>query len=284
MQAAIWKNLPSLRNPLYPFPQFASIHSTPISLAKWKSKWDDKGERTSRKPSKTYIRYAVRQKRAEAKKALKDFLLYGKSSKFHVQDEDLYWCADGISSRNANVENGSFGFDSIPRSRKSGKSKPYSSSYSGKAKHGGSKRWQNGQTYYDEDDCGHPETIFEAVFGGHKGFTWSYASRENFHFNHSTSGSEWSNRTRWEKAWKRVWNDSDVYDDSTNVGSHSDRVTLGLPPTGPLKLEDVKSAYHASALKWHPDKHQGPSQAMAAEKFKHCVNAYNSLSNALKAA
>ncbi|XP_038987719.1 uncharacterized protein LOC103699931 isoform X2 [Phoenix dactylifera] len=250
MQAAMWKSLPSLRNPLYPFPHFASFHSTPISLAKWKSKWDDKGERTSRKPSK---------------------------------DEDLYWCADGISSRNANVENGSHGFDSIPRSRKSGKSKPYSSSCSGKGKHGGSKRWQNSQSYYDEDDYGHPETIFEAVFGGHKGFTWSYASWQNFHFNYSTSRSERSNESRWEKAWKRVWSERDVYDD-LDVGSHSDRATLGLPPTGPLKLDDVKSAFHASALKWHPDKHQGPSQAMAEEKFKLCVNAYNSLCNALKAA
>lgn len=102
--------------------------------------------------------------------------------------------------------------------------------------------WQNSQSYYGEDDCGHPETIFEAVSGGHKGFTWSHASWENFHFNYSTSGCEWSNESRWEKAGKRVWNESDVYDNASDVGSHSDRVTLGLPPTGPLKLDDVKSA------------------------------------------
>ncbi|PNX79985.1 heat shock protein binding, partial [Trifolium pratense] len=42
--------------------------------------------------------------------------------------------------------------------------------------------------------------------------------------------------------------------------SSSDRTILGLPPTGPLKIEDVKIAYHLSALKRHPDKHQGPSQ------------------------
>ncbi|KAK9949966.1 hypothetical protein M0R45_005473 [Rubus argutus] len=51
-----------------------------------------------------------------------------------------------------------------------------------------------------------------------------------------------------------------------------------------LKTEDVKKAFHLSALKWHPDKHQGPSQEMAAEKFKLCVNAYSSLCNALSAA
>ncbi|KAL5145889.1 hypothetical protein HKD37_06G015830 [Glycine soja] len=65
------------------------------------------------------------------------------------------------------------------------------------------------------------------------------------------------------------------------LGSCSDRTVLGLPPTGPLKIEDVKNAFQLSALKWHPDKHQGPSQAMAEEKFKLCVNAYKTLCNAL---
>ncbi|ERN12959.1 hypothetical protein AMTR_s00040p00015720 [Amborella trichopoda] len=54
--------------------------------------------------------------------------------------------------------------------------------------------------------------------------------------------------------------DSDSDEDSCVVGSYSDRITLGLPSSGPLKIEDVKNAFRASALKWHPDKHQGPSQ------------------------
>ncbi|RZC07614.1 hypothetical protein D0Y65_014744, partial [Glycine soja] len=62
---------------------------------------------------------------------------------------------------------------------------------------------------------------------------------------------------------------------------HMQGTVLGLPPTGPLKIEDVKNAFQLSALKWHPDKHQGPSQAMAEEKFKLCVNAYKTLCNAL---
>ncbi|KAK7316980.1 hypothetical protein RJT34_00835 [Clitoria ternatea] len=66
-----------------------------------------------------------------------------------------------------------------------------------------------------------------------------------------------------------------------HLGSGSDRTILGLPPTGPLKIEDVKNAFRLSALKWHPDKHQGPSQAIAEEKFKLCVNAYKTLCNAL---
>jgi len=41
--------------------------------------------------------------------------------------------------------------------------------------------------------------------------------------------------------------------------------------------------FRASALKWHPDKHQGDSQTMASEKFKSCVEAYKSLSDAFGA-
>uniref|UniRef100_A0A453DJH8 J domain-containing protein n=1 Tax=Aegilops tauschii subsp. strangulata TaxID=200361 RepID=A0A453DJH8_AEGTS len=43
-------------------------------------------------------------------------------------------------------------------------------------------------------------------------------------------------------------------------------------------------SFRASALRWHPDKHPGSSQAVAEEKFKLCVNAYNSLCTVLKAA
>ncbi|KAJ6296971.1 hypothetical protein OIU78_022653 [Salix suchowensis] len=75
--------------------------------------------------------------------------------------------------------------------------------------------------------------------------------------------------------------DSESDNASYSVGSHSDRTILGLPLTGPLKIEDVKNAFRLSALKWHPDKHQGASQAAAGERFKLCVDAYKSLCDAL---
>ncbi|XP_072992909.1 uncharacterized protein [Typha latifolia] len=272
MQAASWKNITVSRNHLYSSPQFADFHSTPITLAKWKSKWDYKGERNGQKPSKTYIRYAVRQKRAEAKKALKDYLLYGKSSDLHFQDE------------NVNCPSDSHGSDNIPRFRSYGKSRLHDSSHSGKGKNSGSKYWQKRQCFYDfynENEFVHPEMIFEAVFSRHRGYTWSYTSAGNFHFNNSTSGFRWTDESRWEKARKRFWHENDD-DESTNVGSHAHRAALGLPLTGQLNLDDVKCAFRASALKWHPDKHQGSSQAMAEEKFKLCVNAYNSLCSDLR--
>lgn len=61
----------------------------------------------------------------------------------------------------------------------------------------------------------------------------------------------------------------------------SERVALGLDASGPLKIEDVKHAYRACALKWHPDRHQGSSKAVAEEKFKHCSAAYQSLCDKL---
>ncbi|XP_072992911.1 uncharacterized protein [Typha latifolia] len=239
MQAASWKNITVSRNHLYSSPQFADFHSTPITLAKWKSKWDYKGERNGQKPSK---------------------------------DE------------NVNCPSDSHGSDNIPRFRSYGKSRLHDSSHSGKGKNSGSKYWQKRQCFYDfynENEFVHPEMIFEAVFSRHRGYTWSYTSAGNFHFNNSTSGFRWTDESRWEKARKRFWHENDD-DESTNVGSHAHRAALGLPLTGQLNLDDVKCAFRASALKWHPDKHQGSSQAMAEEKFKLCVNAYNSLCSDLR--
>ncbi|KAJ6744409.1 CHAPERONE DNAJ-DOMAIN SUPERFAMILY PROTEIN-RELATED [Salix purpurea] len=44
---------------------------------------------------------------------------------------------------------------------------------------------------------------------------------------------------------------------------------------------DHACSFRLSALKWHPDKHQGASQAAAGERFKLCVDAYKSLCDAL---
>lgn len=273
MQAAAikWKRIQKFGSPLKPSTSlllfFSQFHSTPASLVKWQSKWDiGKGEGSNQQPSKTYIRYAVRQKRADAKRALKNLLLNGKPSKHYFQDEKLAWGAEEIGSRRKECSH-----SRLKKSKRSESSRT------------GSKRWQNKKSFYnDEGDYQQPEPKFSASFAGYRCYTWSYESWESSNFQSSTSGFEWREDSKWEKARKRAWNESGVENASTNVGSYSHRVALGLPPTGPLKLDDVKSAYRASALKWHPDKHQGPSQAIAGEKFKRCVDAYNSLSNALK--
>ncbi|XP_024517524.1 uncharacterized protein LOC9651957 isoform X3 [Selaginella moellendorffii] len=65
------------------------------------------------------------------------------------------------------------------------------------------------------------------------------------------------------------------------VGQRSDRLALGLPPAGSLTMEQLKAAFRASALKWHPDRHQGSTKETAEEKFKMCGNAYRALCSAL---
>lgn len=94
-------------------------------------------------------------------------------------------------------------------------------------------------------------------------------------------GSSWTFR-HWEKRSEWTGNfdgnsRTESQDKSFTLGTFADRKILGLPTTGHLKIEDVKAAFRSSALKWHPDRHQGSSQAAAEEKFKHCVDAYKSL-------
>ncbi|KAL6993043.1 hypothetical protein U1Q18_011163 [Sarracenia purpurea var. burkii] len=141
------------------------------------------------------------------------------------------------------------------------------------------KFWQE---RLSDDFDEHHETMFQAAFGN-RWYTWSFKSWESY-FQKSTNGFEWRDNSNWTNGRNREWqNASDIEsdDESCMVGSSSDRTILGLPPKGPLKMEDVKNAFRLSALKWHPDKHQGPSQVMAEEKFKLCVNAYKSLCNVL---
>lgn len=259
MQVPKWRNLLTLRNSFFPSAHFALFHSTPVSLAKWKNKWNTaagQGENQSKK----YIRYATRQKRADEKKALKG-LLSNTSCKVSFQDQDMTWTADGDEE------------DMRQHAKKS--------SRKARPRHNGNKRRKRKESFSTDYDV-HPETIFQATFGN-RCFTWTFRSWEDSNFQNHTYGFEWrdgSNQTSNRREWKTSEADTDD-DEAVAVGSYADRTTLGLPPRGPLKMEDVKNAFRASALKWHPDKHQGPSQAAAEEKFKLCVNAYKSLCNAL---
>lgn len=59
---------------------------------------------------------------------------------------------------------------------------------------------------------------------------------------YSTSGFEWREHSNRTNKWKSASDIESDDDDSCYVGSSSDRTTLGLSPTGPLKIEDVKNA------------------------------------------
>ncbi|KAL7197342.1 hypothetical protein ACSBR2_019977 [Camellia fascicularis] len=136
----------------------------------------------------------------------------------------------------------------------------------------------SGNFHFCKDDID-VETIFRSSFGGNRHFYWSFVDED---FSRWRSSSGYSNRTSWN--WRH--GDEEDYDSSTESDSSesdlaSDRLALGLSAYGPLKLEDVKNAYRVCALKWHPDRHQGSSKAVAEEKFKACSTAYQSLCDKL---
>ncbi|XP_068658578.1 uncharacterized protein [Aristolochia californica] len=271
MQVNGWKNLLILRNSLSSYCPSELFHSTPACHAKWKSKWNN--DAAEQQPSK----------RADAKKALKDILYNSSSyrrSNNSFQGVDFNRVFEETGNRNGGKKH------KQARSKQSGKGSKACRSF-----HGGHKHRQRKDGFvsdYDED----PKTFFEATFGG-RCFTWSFRPSEDHPFRSSTYGFQLKNDgSNWAKSNTRYWGSSDETDETDNteddedeqlcsIGSSTDRTVLGLPPTGSLKLEDVKSAFHAAAMKWHPDKHEGPYQKMAAEKFKLCVDAYESLRKAL---
>ncbi|KAF3440525.1 hypothetical protein FNV43_RR18809 [Rhamnella rubrinervis] len=268
MQIPRLRNVSLLRNSLisstFTTTHFAFFHSTPTSCEKWKKKWDFdiKG---SQQPTKNYVRYATRQKRADAKKALKN-LLYKSGS---LEDEEL-WKIGGQAEKPGNSH----------RKHKPKSSTPHAEKYREKK----IKRKFKKHCFCEDFDE-HHEPFFQATFGN-RWYTWSFNSSQDSFSQSTTSGFEWREHSSWKNK-SKTWSassETESDDESYTVGSCSDRTILGLPPTGPLKIDDVKKAFRLSALKWHPDKHQGPSQATAEEKFKHCVNAYKSLCNAVSPA
>jgi hypothetical protein len=101
-----------------------------------------------------------------------------------------------------------------------------------------------------------PESIFEAIFGGSHGSSWSFSSWENFcnsRYGNSTYSSRFTGKSKRKRTKERAYfseTDADDSDDNSNllVGSSANRAALGLPKTGPLKVEDVKIACVLFAL------------------------------------
>ncbi|CAK8571244.1 unnamed protein product [Lathyrus sativus] len=136
-----------------------------------------------------------------------------------------------------------------------------------------------------EDDID-VENIFRSAFGGNRVFYWSFINEENPHWGRSGDFSNYGKSWKWKRQSDNGYgsstgSESESESDSLRSNLVSDRLALGLRASGPLKLEDVKIAYRACALKWHPDRHQGSSKVIAEEKFKHCSAAYQSLCDKL---
>ncbi|KAK6941925.1 DnaJ domain, partial [Dillenia turbinata] len=129
------------------------------------------------------------------------------------------------------------------------------------------------------------ETIFRSAFRGDRFFYWSFINEENPQWRNSSSNSNYGRTWSWRyRVEEEDYDDASTEDETSEPDLASDRRALGLKAYGPLKLEDVKTAYRACALKWHPDRHQGKSKAIAEEKFKLCGAAYQSLCDKLSVA
>lgn len=93
--------------------------------------------------------------------------------------------------------------------------------------------------FFEEFD-GNPEQIFHGTFGN-RCFTFRNLNGSS---EHSASGFEWKEHSYRTNKWRTASDDESDNEDhgSCCVGSSSDRTILGLPSTGPLKIEDVKNA------------------------------------------
>lgn len=121
--------------------------------------------------------------------------------------------------------------------------------------------WQAGSSFYSDfwDDFVHQD------------FAFAYGSRFTKHS--SADGFSGDTKDHPEEKKDKV--------EPRSIGSPSDRQTLGLSPYGALTIEDLKKAFRASALKWHPDRHEETTKVTAEAKFKDCGSAYKSLLCAL---
>uniref|UniRef100_A0A7N0ZVI0 J domain-containing protein n=1 Tax=Kalanchoe fedtschenkoi TaxID=63787 RepID=A0A7N0ZVI0_KALFE len=256
-----WRNALNLRfslgQKLLPASNSALFHSTPSSSQKRRTKWDD--FRSSGNHTKNHIRFQIRQKRADSKKALRDLVDKGGFPNFTTEDCYSRRNFERVSDWDGEPE------DHSNSSSKQAKHNRHNRS-SDKARKQRLRRKLRNEDSDDEYD-GPSDRIFYATFGGKK-FTWSFNSwNDSFSFedmddfywkgdrtNSNHNRKEW----RWNKNYESQPNDESR--ETYSIGSTSDRTLLGLSPRGPLKIEEVKVAFRQSALKWHPDKHEGPSK------------------------
>ncbi|KAG5555528.1 hypothetical protein RHGRI_006241 [Rhododendron griersonianum] len=185
-----------------------------------------------------------------------------------------------VSWRNGFEESDSFSSEESSWSRREFGAKD---SKRGSTSTKGSYSTSRSSFHFCDDDNDYETIFFRSAFGGNRfggnrSFYWSFIEEDFPNQWQSSSGHQNNYRTSWN--WRHGEDedyDSSTESDSSETDLVSYRLVLGLSPSGPLKLDDVKNAYRTCALKWHPDRHQGSSKAVAEEKFKACSAAYESL-------
>ncbi|XP_010506011.1 PREDICTED: uncharacterized protein LOC104782703 [Camelina sativa] len=238
--------------------KIAFFHSTPVLERKRRTSWESK----SNVHKKRFRRMREKQELLRNVNAFAANMF----TSWHDEFDD-----DGPSSRK---QNSWFKkqYSKEPKGNQNNKHGPYS--------------W--GKRHFDfceVDDDFEVDYVFRTAFGGSRGFSFSFTHEEDEpRWRHHSS--RFSNNSK--KSWRSKYRldeyeeeddytseSSDSESDSSNQVSH--RQALGLSPSGPLNLKDVKDAYRTCALKWHPDRHQGSTKVAAEAKFKLCSVAYQSL-------
>ncbi|XP_010265925.1 PREDICTED: uncharacterized protein LOC104603556 [Nelumbo nucifera] len=243
----------------------ALFHSTPILDRKRRSHWDSGGRGAFRGSSKRFNYYSKKCRRMDAKETLlRNVSAY---ADYLFQS----WQSDDENISSSSKEGSWF------RRRYWTKGRKTSSFHQG-SQYRGRRKGVFEFCFGDEEEV---ETIFQSAFGGGRYFYWSFINEEDSRWRNS---SYYSNKYQGSQNWK-YWS-GDEYEASTEHDTSqsnltSERLALGLSASGSLKLEEVKNAYRVCALKWHPDRHQGSSKAVAEEKFKLCSAAYQSLCDKL---
>ncbi|KAG2244022.1 hypothetical protein Bca4012_035036 [Brassica carinata] len=246
---------------LYSHLKTALFHSTPVLERKRRTSWE----------SRSYVHKKRNRRMREKQELLRDVNAFAANMFTSWYDDD----------------------DEPPSSRKQNSwyKKKYAKEQS-KGKWNGrhsSQSWgPRNFDFCEVDDDFDIDYIFRTAFGGSRGFSFSFTHEEDdeprwHHRDHSSRSSNNSKRS-WRSK-HRIYEDeedgytstesSDSESEPTNQASH--RQALGLSPSGPLNLKDVKNAFRICALKWHPDRHQGSTKEAAEAKFKLCSVAYESL-------
>ncbi|XP_073155605.1 uncharacterized protein [Henckelia pumila] len=242
-----------------PFQQRASLfHCTPVLERKRRSHWD----------SASSFRSSPRKFNEYAKRLRKQSLLYNvsefaeqlfQSSQYDRDEYDQsssrdWWCRPNFSDEGFRRGN--------MRNRRS-------------------RTWRREFEFCDGDGDVEFENIFQSAFGRNRHFYWSFTIDDEPQFRNSSGySSNYRSSGRWRHQFDEEY-DSSSESEEPVADVTSDRLALGLSATGPLNLEDVKNAYRTSALKWHPDRHQGSAKIVAEKKFKVCSAAYQSLCDKL---
>ncbi|KAL8456365.1 hypothetical protein ACS0TY_034541 [Phlomoides rotata] len=238
-----------------PFQLRASLfHCTPVSERRRRPQWDYENYFGS--SSKRFTQYRKRLRKQSVLRNVSEFAEHLFQSWRSDEDESEQSPGRGSSWFRPNSRDNGFG--------------------RGKSRNRTSRRDFEFVDEYDEF-----ETIFRSTFGGRGYSYWYFTGGSD---PRSRNSSSYSSKYRTSSGWKYEFEDEyeDYYSSSETMDTmSSDRLALGLSSSGPLNLEDVKNAYRECALKWHPDRHQGSSKAVAEEKFKVCSAAYQSLCDKL---